>query len=94
MLQYWSLVIFRSLGQGHVSIPHLAKRITQEFFVSEASNLVQTVLNDYLMPIDIQVNGSEFKIKGHVMSPIPCATNNSRRLVQEVFYGTSMSKLV
>ena len=42
------------------------KWLTQEFFVSEASNLVQIVLFDYLMPIDIQVNGSEFKIKGHV----------------------------
>ena len=42
------------------------KLITQEFIVSEASNLLQIVLGDYLMPIDIQVNGSEFKIKGHV----------------------------
>ena len=68
-MQYWSLVIFRSLGQGHISISHLAKQITEEFFVSEASNLVQIILGDYLMPIDIQVNRSEFKIKGHVGLP-------------------------
>ena len=59
-------MLFRSLGQGHVSIQHLAKRITREFIVSQASNKVQIILGDYLMPIGIQVNGSEFKIKGHV----------------------------
>ena len=53
----------------------------------EASNLVQIVLGDYLMPIDIQVNGSEFKIKGHVGLPyiVPCSTNNSRRLSKKYF---------
>ena len=68
-MQHWSLLIFRSLGQGHVSIPHLAKQKTEEFLFSEASNLVQIILGDYLMPIDIQVNGSEFKIKSHVGLP-------------------------
>ena len=47
-------------------VSHTMRNGSQEFIVSEASNLVQIVLGDYLMPIDIQVNGSEFKIKGHV----------------------------
>ena len=44
--------------------------------VSEASNLVQIVLGDYLMPIDIQVNESEFKAHNLPISVSKTITRN------------------
>ena len=68
-----SLLIFRSKVKvkGHVSLLHLVKLISQECFVPEASNLVDTVhvvLDELMIPINIQVSRSKVKIKGQVYS--------------------------
>ena len=68
-----SLLIFRSKVKvkGYVSLLHLVKLISQGCFVPEASNLVDTVdvvLDELMIPINIQVSRSKVKIKGQVYS--------------------------